>query len=112
MPDFWAHTDIAIVPSRNEAFGRCTVEAMLSGAVVVGSNTAGTAELISDRETGYLYQQGDPASLALVLKEVIEAKEEAREVANLGQQLSRFEYTSSKNAKEIFDLHREILSKR
>lgn len=112
MPDFWAHTDIAIVPSRNEAFGRCTVEAMLSGAVVVGSNTAGTVELISDRETGYLYQQGDPASLALVLKEVIEAKEEAREVANLGQQLSRFEYTSSKNAKEIFDLHREVLSKR
>src|SRR5699024_7053964 len=37
----WAETDIALVTSKAEAFGRVTVEAMLAGALVIGANTEG-----------------------------------------------------------------------
>lgn len=47
--------DVVIVPSRMEAFGRVTAEAMGAGRVVIGRNSGGTPELIRHGETGFLY---------------------------------------------------------
>jgi glycosyltransferase involved in cell wall biosynthesis len=58
--------------SRNEAFGRVTVEGMLAGKPVVGSRSAGTAELIRDGVTGLLYEPGDVAGLAAILERLID----------------------------------------
>lgn len=56
--------DIELVCSKSEAFGRVTIEAMLNKLPVIGSNTAGTAELINDGDTGLLYKNGDIEDLA------------------------------------------------
>lgn len=53
MASVWAQTDIAVVPSPFEAFGRCAVEAMMAGCLVIGNSTAGTAEIIAE-EAGLL----------------------------------------------------------
>jgi glycosyltransferase involved in cell wall biosynthesis len=58
-----AKADIALMCSRGEAFGRVTVEAMKLGKPVVGANSAGTAELISDGATGLIFQTSDPEDL-------------------------------------------------
>ena len=47
--------DICIVPSVSEAFGRVTIEAMLSGMVVVAYNGGANSELINHGVTGFLY---------------------------------------------------------
>ena len=47
-----------------EAFGRVTVEAMMSGNAVIGKNSGGTAELIIENENGFLYEPYDISSLA------------------------------------------------
>ncbi|MBR3384678.1 MAG: glycosyltransferase family 4 protein [Atopobiaceae bacterium] len=60
--------DIQVVASRAEAFGRVTAEAMLCGCAVVGSNSGGTPELISN-DRGYLFDSGDAQSLAHALRE-------------------------------------------
>ena len=57
-------THIALVCSKNEAFGRVTVEAMCAKNLVIGSNTGGTFELISNGQTGFLYKEGDYVDLA------------------------------------------------
>jgi glycosyltransferase involved in cell wall biosynthesis len=57
-------SDLALICSRGEAFGRVTVEAMKLGKPVVGANDAGTAELIRHGWNGLLYQLGDAADLA------------------------------------------------
>ncbi|TDO77441.1 glycosyltransferase involved in cell wall biosynthesis [Flavobacterium chryseum] len=41
--------------SKNEALGRVTIEAMLNSCLVIGFNNAGTAELIKNNLTGFLY---------------------------------------------------------
>lgn len=56
--------DVCIVPSASEAFGRVTVEGMLSELVVIGADTAGTLELIDDMNTGLLFHQGDYRDLS------------------------------------------------
>lgn len=54
-----------VFPSRwNEPFGRITVESMMLGTVVVGSDVGGIAEVIEDGETGLLFPPGDDAALA------------------------------------------------
>ncbi|HHX13083.1 MAG TPA: glycosyltransferase family 4 protein [Clostridiales bacterium] len=55
---------LGLVCSRCEAFGRVTIEGMLSSMVMIGSDTGGTPELIEDGETGLLYHWNDVADLA------------------------------------------------
>lgn len=47
--------DISIVSSKNEGFGRVTIESMLSRLLVLGLDNAGTQELIIDKTTGFLF---------------------------------------------------------
>ncbi len=58
-------TDIAVIASKSEAFGRVTAEAMLGKKLVIGADTGATQELIGKgSERGYLYKQGDAVDLA------------------------------------------------
>lgn len=52
-------SDIGLVCSRNEAFGRVTVEAMMLGKPVIGTRSGGTIELIEDGSDGLLYDPGN-----------------------------------------------------
>jgi glycosyltransferase involved in cell wall biosynthesis len=46
MQDLYGAFDLVIVPSWEETFGTVTIEAMASGVPVIGSDTAGTAEIL------------------------------------------------------------------
>jgi glycosyltransferase involved in cell wall biosynthesis len=56
--------DIALMCSRNEAFGRVTVEAMKLGRPVIGARSGGTADLIEEGRTGLFYTPGNAEELA------------------------------------------------
>lgn len=60
--------DVELMTAIKETFGWVTIEGMCSGLVLIGSNTGGTLELIKDRETGLLYQQGDEKILQIRYK--------------------------------------------
>jgi mono/diheme cytochrome c family protein len=62
--------DLVIVPSWEETFGTVTIEAMARGVPVIGSNTAGTAEILGN-ET-YLFQAKNPEDLSSTLFNVIQ----------------------------------------
>lgn len=64
--------DAELVCSRSEAFGRVTIEAMQAGLIVIGANTAGTAELITNGNNGFLFENGNAADLANKIKWVYE----------------------------------------
>lgn len=57
-------SDVVLVCSRQEAFGRVTIEAMKMGRPVIGSASGGTTELIEDGRTGWLFAPGDASDLA------------------------------------------------
>ncbi|MCZ8125079.1 MAG: glycosyltransferase family 4 protein [Magnetospirillum sp.] len=59
-----ARASAVLVPSRCEAFGRVTVEAMRAGSAVIASDQGGTRELIRDGDTGLLFPAGDAPALA------------------------------------------------
>ena len=56
--------DIFVLPSEREGFPRVILEAMLMGKPVIASRIAGPAELVIDKETGFLFQTGNIEELA------------------------------------------------
>lgn len=112
MRAVWGETDIAVVPSRFEAFGRCAVEAMLAGCLVVGNDSAGTSEVIDDGATGFLFARDDADSLARRIVEVLADPDRARSIAVAGRVSAQERFSSERNAREVFDLHQQIMAKR
>lgn len=107
VEDYYQKSDIVCVCSAKEAFGRVTVEGMASGALVVGADSGGTLELIQEGATGYFYH-GDPESLAEVLQNIIEHREEAGRVAKAGQKWAAEHFTAQNNAEGVLSVYNEI----
>ena len=106
---FLNESDIFCMCTRWEAFGRTTVEAMLSGNLVIGANTAGTKDLINDGVTGILYEQGNAEDLCEKMVSVINNKSKSKEIAKSGRQYMFDNMSSEKNADEIYNVYMEIL---
>lgn len=66
-----AKMSIAVMPSRDEAFGRVTIEYMLMGLPIVASNSGANPELIKDGRNGLLYSIYDPHNLANCIERLI-----------------------------------------
>jgi len=99
-----AGADAVVHCSRHEAFGRVTVEGMLSGKPVIGARSAGTAELIRDGETGLLYEPGDVKQLAGALRRLIDDPGEARRLGATGREWARTRFTEERFVSELLAL--------
>lgn len=56
--------DLFLLTSDSESFGLAALEAMASGAPVVGSNAGGIVEVVPDGEAGFLHPVGDVDAMA------------------------------------------------
>jgi len=64
VPSVIADSDLIVMPSRAEPFGRAALEALALGKPVVASRSGGLPELVRHRETGLLVDYGDARALA------------------------------------------------
>ena len=107
---FYQKSDIFVMASASEAFGRVTVEAMMNGLLVIGKNSAATAEILKNGECGLLFE--DEHDLANKLEKVMANKEQACFLAKKGQDNAMQNYTANHNADKIYALYHSILKKR
>ncbi len=106
---YFSLANIAVVPSVSEAFGRITVEAMLSGTLVIGADTAGTREILGDEANGIMFRADDVRDLSVKLLEAINHYESKIEVIRNGRMRAEEMFSAEKNAKNISKLYDEIL---
>ena len=71
--EMYKMADAVLVCSRNEAWGRVAAEAMISEKPVIGYNSGGTKEIITDNFNGLLYN--DINELTTCMKTVIQNRE-------------------------------------
>lgn len=55
----YACLDVFAMTSAGETFGMVTIEAMISGKAIIGTESSGTPELLQNGEIGLLYPPGD-----------------------------------------------------
>lgn len=63
-------SDIVLIPSIKEAFGRTAVEGMLLKKVVIASSEGGTKEIIENRNTGFIYPLGNTKDLCEIISKL------------------------------------------
>ena len=63
-----AESDVGVVVSDSEGFGRVTVEYMTAGKPVIGVRVGATVELVAHQETGLLIEPNDIDDLAAALR--------------------------------------------
>ena len=112
VEDYFDKADVSFTCAKSEAFGRTTVEAMLSGNIVIGADSAGTNELISEGITGILYKHGNSHDLYEKMKYVIENKDISKNIANNGRRFMYENMTAEINADNIYSLYNQVISEK
>lgn len=72
MPDVYRQSNMLVLTAeRNETFGQIFIEAMACGLPVIGANTGGIPEIISDSYNGYLVPPDDSSLLAQRIEKLL-----------------------------------------
>jgi glycosyltransferase involved in cell wall biosynthesis len=64
MGPVWKETDICLICSKSESFGRVAVEAMYQNIPIIGADNSGTKELLGTDTISFQYITGDPVDLS------------------------------------------------
>jgi glycosyltransferase involved in cell wall biosynthesis len=67
----YAGADVFVFPSTTDTFGNVVLEAQASGLPVIVSNRGGPAEIVSDGESGMIFDAAEPGSLKRVMRRML-----------------------------------------
>lgn len=89
---YYRHTDLVVVCSQVETFGRVAIEAQLCGLPVILANTSANTERIIDGVNGLLYEKGNIQDLACKIEELRpkEIRQRMRQNLNLKELATTF----------------------
>lgn len=107
LVDYVNLLDILVVPSRTtpnwkEQLGRVVLEGMGCRVTVVGSSSGAIPEVIGD--SGRIFAEGDPESLALILDDLIAHPALRQQLAERGHQRVLKHYSVERLAADVMDL--------
>ena len=86
VSDYYAASDIFVLPSRTEGLSNALLEAMARGMPVVASDVGGAPDIIQDGKSGLLFQSEDAAQLAEHLTTLLRSPEQGK---NMGSEARR-----------------------
>lgn len=112
MPSLRRETDVELVCSTREAFGRVTVEAMMSSNPVIASDTGANPELVIEGKNGLLFKEGDASSLADQMECFLKDRKLLLNMGICAYDYAKDLFTSERNTLNIESLYQEILNAR
>ena len=98
--------DIVSVCSKQEGFGRVTVEGMLGKCIVVAANSGASSEIIEDGKTGFLYQSNNIDNFADKMYEAI--KNRTSKISENAQNYAKQQFSTQRNVDEIIKIYEKI----
>lgn len=100
--------DVGIMSSRNEAFGRVTVEYMLQNLAVIANDSGANTEIIENGVSGLIYSRGDIAALADIMELLIRDKVQLEYIASQGYKRAVSSFLSCYNTKAVYELYEDV----
>lgn len=101
---FYKAIDIFVMASKNETYGMVTIEAMLSGNKIVGTNAAGTKELLDNTKNGYYFNWMDDSSLKEALKHILTDPKTADEKASRAKEIAVSSFSHENELAQIEEI--------
>ncbi|MFA6169564.1 MAG: glycosyltransferase family 4 protein [Candidatus Margulisiibacteriota bacterium] len=110
LPRFYAALDSLVLPSIEPEAGPLVVlEAMAAGKVVITTDNGGQAEVITDGESGYLYQAGDRQKLAAKMIEACTDQEKSRRLGEAARAKALRDHNLEQYRANILRVLREVI---
>ncbi len=103
--------DVFALTSVYESFGYVTCEAMALSKPVVGTNVAGTKELVVDGTTGFLVEPRDAEAFAEKLAILIQDAALRKSMGRAGRVRAEKEYDLARMIGEIEQFYRKLMSR-
>jgi glycosyltransferase involved in cell wall biosynthesis len=106
----YVDADVFVLPSRHEGFPMVLLEAWACGKPVIASRTGGLRELISDGETGILFEPKNHKELAEKILYLLNDPAKAEEIGRKAKLLVERKYSISKIVEQIERVYHDIIS--
>lgn len=103
------NNDIGLICSSSEAFGRVTIENMLSGMLLIGANSGGTPELVENNVSGLLYESENYLDLADKIEYAIMNKDKMKRIIECGRESAIINFSMEKTADNVFKIYKSLI---
>ncbi len=107
---FYDIMDIFVLPSRLECFPLVSLEAMLSGCLVIRSNTEGAHEQIIDGHNGFLFENESTFELSSILEKILNNKELMYSLRNTSKIYASKKFTQKVMAENTLKVYKKLQS--
>ena len=108
MPSVLAATDVLLVPSWREAFGRVVIEGMAMGVPVVATEVGGPAEVVRPEVDGLLLPPRDPQRWGSALAPLVADAELRARMGAAGRERAA-DFTVARHVDQVLDAYRELV---
>jgi glycosyltransferase involved in cell wall biosynthesis len=98
---FFGAIDIFVLGSYGETYGMVTIESMLFGTPVVGSNAGGTPEILQQGTYGWLYAPLDVDAMVASIRAILENPDEAKKTAVRAKTYAQTAFSHTKECKQL-----------
>lgn len=103
--------DLFLLPSESEGAGLAALEAMSCGVPVIASNAGGIPEVVSDGESGFLFNVGDVASMSNAACQLLQDSELYRKVSIAARQRAIERFNRSALSQQYEDYYYQVMEK-
>jgi len=90
---FYKAVDVFAMTSKGETFGNVTIEAMVYGTPIIGTNSSGTPEILDYGKLGNLYEVGNGTDFCNQIKWMINHPEDVKKRTLKAQQIAKHKYS-------------------
>lgn len=104
--------DIFVLPSLSEALSNSLMEAMGCACAVAASRVGGNPELVTDAQTGLLFEPGNSRSLAAALATLVTNPELRRRVASTATNFIHRNFSFAEAGRRMGEIYEELLERK
>ena len=101
--------DLFIHPSMIDNSPHAVCEAQMIGCPVIASNVGGTADLVKDRVTGFLYPYHEPHTLAFLIGNLYQEEEILKSVSARAIQAACYRHDPARIAQTLYQTYEDII---
>ncbi len=102
--------DVFVLPSRQEGMPLAAIEAMEAGLPVVATQVIGTAEVVTDGETGILVRPEDPRALVAGISQLLADPDRRARYGTAGRRRYLERFTSRRMAADTLAVYEAVLA--
>jgi L-malate glycosyltransferase len=110
VPEILRASDVALVPSWDEPFGRSVVEAMAMGVPTVATAVGGPAEIVSDGVDGVLVAPRRPDAWATAIARLLDDEPSRLAMGDAAHRSALARFGQDRHAEAVVALYRDVLA--